>query len=157
MNQKKTTKSKNTTPYESEIASGTPREIPETMKTKKALAFNQNQLAVERTEFSKIRTDLAFTNSRLAVEQTHLAYLRTIVSLIGSGATIYKALPLLGISQQFTSILTGFLLLATLYFIYKDVTTYPRMRRHLEEMEHQASDLAEKTESVVYRVDDTTS
>lgn len=144
---------KKTLPYESEIASGVPREIPETMKTKKALAYNQNQLAVERTEFSKIRTDLAFTNSKLAVDQTHLAYLRTIVSLIGSSATIYKALPILGISHQFTSVLTAFLLLATIYFIYKDVTTYPRMKRHLEEMEQHASELAEKTESIVYRVD----
>ncbi len=155
MSNKKSNKSKNTPPYETEIAYGVPREIPDSMKTKKALAFNQNQLAVERTEFSKIRTDLAFTNSKLAVEQTHLAYLRTIVSLIGSGATIFKALPILGISQEFTSILTAFLLLAAVYFIYKDVTTYPRMKRHLENMEHQASELAEKTESVVYRVDDT--
>lgn len=156
MSNKKTSKSRKPTPYESEIASGIPREIPETIKTKKALAYNQNQLAVERTEFSKIRTDLAFTNSRLAVEQTHLAYLRTIVSLIGSGATIYKALPLLGISQRFTSVLTAFLLLAALFFIYKDVTTYPRIKRHLSEMEQHASELAEKTESVVYRMDDIT-
>lgn len=138
----------------SDIASGVPREIPENIKTKKALAYNQNQLAVERTEFSKIRTDLAFTNSRLAVDQTHLAYLRTIVSLIGSGATIYKALPVLGISHQFTTILTVFLLIAAIYFIYKDVTTYPKMKRRLEEMELYASELAEKTESGVYRLDD---
>lgn len=50
--------------YTAEIASGTPREIPETMNTKKAFAYNQNRLAIERTEFSKVRTDLAFTNSR---------------------------------------------------------------------------------------------
>lgn len=156
MNNKKQDKSRKTTPYEREIASGVPREIPETMKTKKALAYNQNQLAVERTEFSKIRTDLAFTNSKLAVEQTHLAYLRTIVSLIGSGATIFKALPLLGISQQFTGYLTAFLLLSAVFFFYKDISTYPRMKRHLEEMENKASELAEKTESIVYRVDDNT-
>lgn len=147
-------KSNKTKTYTAEIASGTPREIPDSMKTKKAMAYNQNQLAIERTEFSKIRTDLAFTNSKLAVDQTHLAYLRTIVSLIGSGATIYKALPLLGISQIFTTILTAFLLLAAIYFIYKDITTYPKMKRHLAEMERQASELAEKTENNMYRVDD---
>ncbi|MCI8509490.1 MAG: DUF202 domain-containing protein [Lachnospiraceae bacterium] len=137
-----------------EIESGIPRKIPESMKKKKALAYNQNQLAVERTEFAKIRTELAFTNSRLAMDRTHLAYLRTIVSLVGSGATVYKALPLLGISQEFTSLLTAFLLVAAVYFIYKDITTYPKMRRHLEKMEQQASRLAEQAESHIYRVDD---
>ena len=142
--------------FGTEIESGVPREIPESMKKKKALAYNQNQLAVERTEFAKIRTDLAFTNSKLAADRTHLAYLRTVVSLIGSGATVYKALPLLGISQEFTSLLTAFLLITAVYFIYKDITTYPKMRRHLEEMEKQASNLATKMESHVYRVDDET-
>ncbi len=137
-----------------EIESGIPREIPETMKKKKALAYNQNQLAVERTEFAKIRTELAFTNSRLAIDRTHLAYLRTIVSLIGSGATVYKALPVLGISQEFTSLLTAFLLIAAVYFIYKDITTYPKMRHRLEKMEEQASNLAAKVESHVYRVEE---
>ncbi|MDE6759941.1 MAG: DUF202 domain-containing protein [Lachnospiraceae bacterium] len=140
--------------FGTEIESGIPREIPESMKKKKALAYNQNQLAVERTEFAKIRTELAFTNSRLAIDRTHLAYLRTIVSLVGSGATVYKALPLLGISQEFTSLLTAFLLVAAVYFIYKDITTYPKMRRHLEKMEQQASNLAEQAESHIYRVDD---
>ena len=140
--------------YTAEIGSGTPRTIPETMKTKSAFAYNQNQLAVERTEFSKIRTDLSFTNSRLAVDQTHLSYLRTIVSLIGSGATIFKALPLLGISKIFTYILSGFLILAAIYFLYKDVTTCPKMRRHLAQMEQKASELATKTENTIYRADD---
>lgn len=140
--------------FGTEIESGVPREIPESMKKKKALAYNQNQLAVERTEFAKIRTDLAFTNSKLAADRTHLAYLRTVVSLIGSGATVYKALPLLGISHRFTSLLTAFLLIAAVYFIYKDITTYPKMKRHLEEMEKQASNLATKVENHVYRVDD---
>lgn len=147
-------KKSNIKKYTTEINSGTPREIPESMKTKSAFAYNQNQLAIERTEFSKIRTDLAFTNSKLAVDQTHLSYLRTIVSLIGSGATIYKALPLLGISQIFTNLLTAFLLLAAIYFIYKDVTTCPKIRRHISEMEHQASELAEKAENAIYKVDD---
>ncbi|MBO5424606.1 MAG: hypothetical protein J6A25_03750, partial [Lachnospiraceae bacterium] len=119
MSQQKKDKKKIDTP---EIVHGQPRDIPDTMKTKQAMAYNQNQLAVERTELSKIRTDLAFTNSKLAVDQTHLAYHRTIVSLIGSGATIYKALPLFGVSELFTTVLTAFLLVFALYFIYKDVT-----------------------------------
>jgi len=147
-----TAKNNKTKSYTTELASGTPREIPESMKTKKALAYNQNQMAVERTLLSKVRTDLAFTNSKLAVDQTHLAYLRTIVSLIGTGATIYKALPLLGISQVFTSVLTAFLLLSAVYFIYKDVTTYPKMKRHLEEMERQASEVTINAENSTYRV-----
>lgn len=152
MSTKKQSKTEQATLFGNEIASGNPREIPESMKTKTALAYNQNQLALERTEFAKIRTDLAFANSKLAVDQTHLAYLRTIVSLIGSGATIYKALPLLGISQLFTSILTAFLLLCAIYFIYKDVTTYPKLKRHLAEMEQQASQLATEAENQIYHV-----
>lgn len=154
MHSKKHTENDSKKLYATEIDSGVPREIPESMKMKKALAYNQNQLAVERTEFAKIRTDLAFTNTKLAADRTHLSYLRTVVSLIGSGATVYKALPVLGISQEFTSLLTAFLLIAAVYFIYKDVTTYPQMKRHLEEMEQQASELAKQAENHVYRVDD---
>ena len=120
--------------------------------TKRALAFNQNQLAVERTEFSKIRTDLAFTNSKLAVEQTHLAYLRTIVSLIGSAATIFKALPLIGVSHYFANILALFLLAFAIYFIYKDVTTYPRMKREIAQMQEHANELAIQNESMIVKV-----
>lgn len=123
-------------------------EKKETIKTtKKELAVNQNQLAIERTEFSKIRTDLAFTNSRLAVEQTHLAYLRTIVSLIGSAATIFKALPLIGVSQYFANVLALFLIAFAVYFIYKDVTTYPRMKRDIAQMQEHANELASGIES----------
>jgi len=154
MGTKKTTSKKTVNAFSTELESGTPRNIPNSIKTKKALAFNQNQLAVERTEFSKFRTDLAFTNSKLAVEQTHLAYLRTIVSLIGSGATIFKALPLLGISQSFTNLLTAFLFIFAAYFIYKDLTTYPKLKRHLAELEQQANELATQTESLVFKVND---
>lgn len=152
MRNKKTTSKKPSIGFGTELDSGTPREIPDSVKTKKALTYNQNQLAVERTEFSKFRTDLAFTNSKLAVEQTHLAYLRTIVSLIGSGATIFKALPLLGVSQNFTNILTAFLFLSAIYFIYKDITMYPRLKKHLGELEQQANELATQTESLVFKV-----
>lgn len=156
MRSKKTTSKKPATGFGTELESGTPREIPNSVKTKKALAYNQNQLAVERTEFSKFRTDLAFTNSKLAIEQTHLAYLRTIVSLIGSGATIFKALPLLGISQSFTNVLTAFLFIFAAYFIYKDITTYPRMKKHIAELEKNANDLATQTESLVFKVNEDT-
>lgn len=137
-----------------EIDSDISREIPESMKTDEALAFNQNSLAVERTEFAKIRTDLALTNSMLAVNRTHLSYLRTIVSLVGSGATLYKALPLIGVSIQFTTLLAGFLFLVAVYFVYKDASTYPKMKRKLHDMEIRAEELAQKAESQVFRVDD---
>ncbi|MCM1179937.1 MAG: DUF202 domain-containing protein [Clostridium sp.] len=154
MNKNKNPGKNTQTSFGMEIESGVPREIPDSMKKKRALAYNQNQLALERTEFAKIRTDLAFTNSKLAAERTHLAYLRTVVSLIGSGATVYKALPLLGISRDFTSLLTAFLLIAAVFFIYKDITTYPKMKRQLEEMEQKASELAIKTENHIYHLDD---
>lgn len=156
MGTKKTTSKKTETILGTELESGTPRNIPNSVKTKRALAYNQNQLAVERTEFSKFRTDLAFTNSKLAVEQTHLAYLRTIVSLIGGSATIFKALPLLGISQTFTNLLTAFLCIFAIYFIYKDITTYPKLKRHLAELEQQANELATQTENLVFKVNDQT-
>lgn len=147
-------KTKDKIEFTAEIASGEPRELPDKMKAKKAYAHNQNTLAVERTELSKIRTDLAFTNSKLAVEQTHLSYLRTIVSLIGTGATLIKALPLFGISMAFTIGISTFLFVAALYFIYKDVTTYPTMKKHLQRMENEASELAKKAESNTFKLDD---
>lgn len=133
-----------------EIDSGNPKSMPKSMKTSEAVARNQNNLAMERTEFAKIRTDLALTNTLLAINRTHLAYLRTIVSLIGSAAMLYKTLPLLNISQNFTNSLCLFLLLASIYFIYKDATTYPKMKRRLRSMEERASKLAKETESHVY-------
>lgn len=137
-------------PEENEHISARPK--PDSMKKKQAMAYNQNYMAKERTELSKIRTDLAFHNSRLANEQTHLAYLRTIVSLIGSGATVYKALPMLGLSRTFCNLLTIFLLAFAIYFIYKDMTTYPKMKRFLDEMEQQALELEEQAESHVYEI-----
>lgn len=134
-----------------EITSGNPRKIPNSLATDEALAFNQNSLALERTEFAKIRTDLALTNSRLAADRTHLSYLRTIVSLIGSGAALHETLPLLGVNVTFTAILSGFLFLAALYFIYKDATTYPRLKRRLVALEEHANRLAKETEDQVYR------
>ena len=68
-------------------------EKKETMPANEAMAINQNYMAAERTELSKVRSSLALNNSRLAAERTHLSYLRTIVTLLGSAATLYQALP----------------------------------------------------------------
>ena len=130
------------------------RQVPAGMKKSKALAYNQNHMAVERTELSKIRTELAFTNTKLSMDRTHLAYLRTIVSLIGSGGTVYNALPLLGVSETFTTLLTIFLFLAAIYFIYMDATTYPKMKKQLQEMKKQADEFAAEKENLVYQIDD---
>lgn len=130
------------------------RKIPENMNKKDAMAINQNKLAIERTELSKVRTDLSIYNSRLAVDQTHLSYLRTIVSLVGSAATVYKALPALGISVSFSTTLAGFLMLFSVYFIYKDLTTYPKMKKYLNELEKKTDELTYKTEQEVYEIED---
>lgn len=130
------------------------RHIPQGMKKSKALAYNQNYMALERTELSKIRTELSFTNTKLSMDRTHLAYLRTIVSLIGSGATVYNALPLIGVSETFTVVLTDFLFLAALYFIYMDATTYPKMKKQLREMKKRADEFTTEKENLVYQIED---
>lgn len=124
------------------------------MDKKRDLEWGQSRLAVERTELSKIRTDLSFQNSRLAVDQTHLAYLRTIVTLAGSAATVYKALPVLGISEIFSSALALFLLAFAVYFIYKDLTTYPKMKRYLDELEQKTDELIIGIEKEVQEIDE---
>ena len=124
------------------------------MDKKRDLEWGQNRLAVERTELSKIRTDLSFQNSRLAVDQTHLAYLRTIVTLAGSAATVYKALPVLGISEIFSSALALFLLMFAVYFVYKDLTTYPKMKRYLDELEQKTDELIIGIEKEVREIDE---
>lgn len=124
----------------------------EKKEVKKAMAFNQDTMARERTELSKVRTELAFKNSRLSVEQTHLAYLRTIVSLVGSAAAIYKALPAMGISTAFSVGLAGFLMLFAGYFIYKDCKTYPRMKREMDDLETRTLNLVTEAESSIYEV-----
>lgn len=130
------------------------RKIPENMEKNEAMAINQNKLAIERTELSKVRTDLSFYNSRLAVDQTHLSYLRTIVSLVGTAATVYKALPVLGISASFSTALAGFLMLFSVYFIYKDLTTYPKMKKYLNELEKKTDELTVRTEQEVYEIEE---
>ncbi len=125
-------------------------EVPENMKTKRAFAINQDKLARQRTELSIIRTKLAFYNSNMSVSRTHLSYLRTIVSLIGSGATIYKALPAIGVSAQFSTALSLFLFACAAFFIYKDMTVYPKMKKYLKELEAQTDEIKEKTMNEIY-------
>ena len=115
--------------------------------TERELAMERTQLSHERTELSVLRTELAFNNTRLSVEQTHLSFLRTVVSLVGSAATVYKALPALGVSDLFSTVLSVFLMLAALYFFIKDRRTYPRLKRELEAMEKKKAELVEQTEA----------
>lgn len=111
--------------------------------------IQQMELSYERTNLSVIRTDLAFHNTKLSVEQTHLSFLRTIVSLVGSAATIYKALPALGVSDRFSTVLSVFLLLAAVYFTVRDRMTYPRMKKQIEEMEREKEEIVKNhTESM---------
>lgn len=123
---------------------------PENMKTKTAMAINQDKLAKQRTELSVTRTKLAFYNSKMSLNQTHLAYLRTIVTLIGTAATIYKALPALGVSNLFSTLLASFLLLFACYFIYKDASVYPKMKQELEDMEKDTNDLNEQIRDEIF-------
>lgn len=127
--------------------------VPENMKTKKAMALNQDILAKERTQLSITRTELAFLNTKMALNRTHLSYLRTILTLLGSAATLYKALPLIGVSLKFTSLLCLFLFVFAVYFIYKDATLYPKTKRELEEMESQTKLLEEQTSDEIFDFD----
>ena len=108
---------------------------------KDAMAINQDLLAKERTKLSITRTELAFLN------------LRTIVTLIGSGATIYKALPVLGVSYKFSALLSLFLFVCAGYFIYKDATVYPKMKRELNEMEKRTDELKAQVDNDVFDFD----
>ncbi len=108
------------------------------------LALERTELSHERTGLSILRTDLAFNNTKLSVEQTHLSFLRTVVSLVGSAATVYKALPVLGVSETFSTILSVFLIISAAYFFIKDRLTYPRLKKEIAEMEKQKSLIIEK-------------
>ena len=127
--------------------------VPENMNTKTAMAINQDELAKERTQLSITRTELAFITSKMALNRTHLSYLRTIVSLVGTSATVFKALPAIGVSVTFSSILSAFLLLFAAYFIYKDATVYPKTKRELAEMEARTKKIEEETADTVYEFD----
>lgn len=130
-----------------------PSLVPENMKTKTAMALNQDKLAKERTELSITRTKLAFLNTEMALNRTHLSYLRTIVTLIGSGATLYKALPIIGVSMKFTTLISAFLFVFAGYFIYKDASVYPKMKKELEDMEAKTKELATQTSEEIYEFD----
>ncbi|MBR3306460.1 MAG: hypothetical protein IKI75_04285 [Lachnospiraceae bacterium] len=119
--------------------------------TEQELALERTELSYERTALSVIRTNLAFNNTKLSVEQTHLSFLRTIVSLVGSAATVYKALPAIGVSDRFSTALAAALFAAAIYFIAKDLTTYPRLKKEIEEMEKEKNALAEKAGSRIYQ------
>ncbi|MCR5251132.1 MAG: hypothetical protein K6E50_11050 [Lachnospiraceae bacterium] len=114
--------------------------------SERELALERTELSHERTGLSILRTNLAFQNTRLSVEQTHLSFLRTIVSLVGSSATVYKALPALGVSDLFSTCLAVFLMAAALYFLIKDLLTYPRMKAAVAEMERQKAELIAATD-----------
>ena len=120
---------------------------------KDAMAINQDLLAKERTKLSITRTELAFLNSKMSLNSAHLSYLRTIVTLIGSGATIYKALPVLGVSYNFSALLSLFLFVCAGYFIYKDATVYPKMKRELNEMEKRTDELKAQVDNDVFDFD----
>ena len=117
------------------------KDTDKSVSTEQKLAMERTELSHERTELSVLRTELSFQNSRLSVEQTHLSFLRTIVSLVGSAATVYKALPAIGVSGAFSTILAVFLLAAAVYFTVKDLRTYPSMKRSIEEMENKKNSL----------------
>ncbi|MBO4899716.1 MAG: DUF202 domain-containing protein [Lachnospiraceae bacterium] len=111
------------------------------LKIEQELAQERTELSYDRTGLSILRTNLAFQNTKMSIEQTHLSFLRTIVSLVGSAATVYKALPALGVSGAFSTILSLFLMIAAVFFIIKDRLTYPKLKAELEAMEKQRDEL----------------
>ncbi|MCR5702560.1 MAG: hypothetical protein K6G76_10520 [Lachnospiraceae bacterium] len=122
-------------------------------KLEQELAFARTDLSYDRTGLSIIRTNLAFQNTKLSVEQTHLSFLRTIVSLLGSAATIYKALPALGVSIRFSTAISVFLVIAAIYFFVKDQLTYPKMKEEIQNMELQKEKIIQASR-ITERVDD---
>ena len=117
------------------------------------LALARTDLSYDRTGLSVLRTNLAFQNTKLSVEQTHLSFLRTIVSLIGSAATIYKALPAIGVSDRFSTTIAIFLIASAIYFFIKDQLTYPQMKKEIEHMEQQKEKIIQ-TSRIADRVED---
>ena len=116
-------------------------------KIEQELAHERTELSHDRTGLSILRTNLAFQNSKLSVEQTHLSFLRTIVSLVGAAATVYKALPALGVSGAFSTILSLFLMIAAIFFIIKDRLTYPKLKAEIELMERQRDELIARSKA----------
>ncbi|MCR5746883.1 MAG: hypothetical protein K6G03_04175 [Lachnospiraceae bacterium] len=102
--------------------------------------FTEQELAVKRTMLSILRTRLSAHNAKLTVEQTHLSFLRTIVSLVGSAATIYAALPALGVSNAISTTIAVFLIIAAIYFTINDRITYPKLKKEVEEIERLAKE-----------------
>ena len=111
------------------------------LRIEQELAQERTELSYDRTGLSILRTNLAFQNTKMSIEQTHLSFLRTIVSLVGSAATVYKALPALGVSGMFSTFLAVFLLIAAVFFIIKDMMTCPVLRNEIRKMEQQSSEI----------------
>ena len=126
----------------------------EKISKEQELAIERTELSHERTGLSIIRTDLAFNNTKLSVEQTHLSFLRTVVSLVGSAATIYKALPALGVSDRFSTTLAIFLLISAIYFFVKDCLTYPRLKKSIEQMEQRKEKIIAAYPSLAKELDE---
>ena len=123
-------------------------------KIEQELAHERTELSHDRTGLSILRTNLAFQNSKLSVEQTHLSFLRTIVSLVGAAATVYKALPALGVSGAFSTILSLFLMIAAIFFIIKDRLTYLMERQRDELIARSKAELPELPEEDAGSADD---
>lgn len=45
-------------------------------------------------------------------------------------------------------------MLFSVYFIYRDLTTYPKMKKYLNELEKKTDELTLKTEQEVYEIED---
>ena len=128
--------------------SGEKKEKKTVLNLEQQLARERTDLSHERTGLSILRTELAFQNSKLSVEQTHLSFIRTAVALVGSAAAIYKALPALGVSHTFSTILSMFLIIWAGYFIVRDRMITPQLKQAISDMEAQKEELVRVNEEV---------
>ena len=132
--------------------SGEKKEKKTVLNLEQQLARERTDLSHERTGLAILRTELAFQNSKLSVEQTHLSFIRTAVALVGSAAAIYKALPALGVSHTFSTILSVFLIIWAGYFIVRDRMITPQLKQAISDMEAQKEELIRVNEEVAQSV-----
>ena len=132
--------------------SGEKKEKKTVLNLEQQLARERTDLSHERTGLAILRTELAFQNSKLSVEQTHLSFIRTAVALVGSAAAIYKALPALGVSHTFSTILSVFLVICAGYFIVRDRMITPQLKQAISDMEAQKEELIRVNEVVAQSV-----
>ena len=59
----------------------------------------------------------------------------------------------LGVSYKFSALLSLFLFVCAGYFIYKDATVYPKMKRELNEMEKRTDELKAQVDNDVFDFD----